>query len=138
MRYTSHNVSPVAAGLLVLLLPVLAAAATAPQSAIEQAAGLIRHARDTQNPADFRQVGAAAATALAADPQNAVAHCGKALVALYKLQSSNVTMQQNRAGLIREAGEECNKALDIDSNVAEVHYTLGLVHKEEGSLKRPP
>ena len=74
--------------------------------------------------------------ALATDPKNALAHCGKALVDLYRLQSSSMTAQKNRAALLRDAGEECNKAFDIDTNVPEVHYTLGLIFKEEGRLDK--
>jgi tetratricopeptide (TPR) repeat protein len=70
MQHLFHNVSSMAAGFLVLLLPAFTPAATSPQSFIDQAAKLIRHARDTQDPADFRQAGAVAEKALAADPQN--------------------------------------------------------------------
>lgn len=70
------------------------------------------------------------------DPKNALAHCGKALIDLYRLQSSNVTTQNNRASLLRNAGEECNKAFDGDTKVPEVHYTLGLIFKEEGRLDK--
>jgi tetratricopeptide (TPR) repeat protein len=70
------------------------------------------------------------------DPKNALAHCGKALIDLNRLQSSNVTTQKNRASLLRDAGEECNKAFDSDTKVPEVHYTLGLVFKEEGRLDK--
>jgi tetratricopeptide (TPR) repeat protein len=75
-------------------------------------------------------------TALQQDPHNAVAHCGKALIALYKIQSSSMTAQKNRPALLKEAGEECNKALDIDAAIPEAHYTLGLVFKEEGRLDK--
>src|SRR5579863_8320725 len=69
-RYTMHNLSPLAAGPLVLMLCAFGPLAKSPQADIDQAARLIRHARDTQNPEDFRQAGAAAAKALAADSQN--------------------------------------------------------------------
>jgi tetratricopeptide (TPR) repeat protein len=75
-------------------------------------------------------------TALKQDPHNALAHCGKALIALYKIQSSSLTVQKNRPDLLKEAGDECNKALDIDATIPEAHYTLGLVYKEEGRLDK--
>jgi len=68
------------------------------------------------------------------DPNNAVAHCGKAMVILNRLQSSNETVIKNRTQLLKEAGHECNKALDSDSRVVEAHYLLGRVFKEEGRL----
>lgn len=58
------------AGPLVLLLCAFAPPTGSPQSDIDQAAMLVRQARDTQNPADYRRAGAAAAKALAVDPES--------------------------------------------------------------------
>lgn len=55
---------------LVLLFSALAQAATSPQTEIDQAAKLIRHARDTQSTEDFRAAGLVAAKALATEPEN--------------------------------------------------------------------
>jgi tetratricopeptide (TPR) repeat protein len=55
---------------LVLLLCAFAPPSVSPRADIDQAASLLRHARDTQNPADFQQAGAAAQKALAADPDS--------------------------------------------------------------------
>lgn len=55
---------------LALLLSAVAHAATPLQSNLDQAAKLIRQARDTQNPADFREAGLMAAKALAAEPES--------------------------------------------------------------------
>jgi tetratricopeptide (TPR) repeat protein len=65
-----RSLSPLTAAPLVLVLCAFGAAAQSPQADIDQAARLIRHARDTQNPDDFRQAAAAAAKALAVDSQN--------------------------------------------------------------------
>lgn len=70
------------------------------------------------------------------DPNNAVAHCGKAMVLLNRLQSSNNTVIKNRNQILKEAGKECNLALDADPRVVEAHYLLGRVYKEEGRNDR--
>ncbi|HEY9676868.1 MAG TPA: tetratricopeptide repeat protein [Drouetiella sp.] len=68
------------------------------------------------------------------DPNNAVAHCGKAMVLLNRLQSSNNSVIKSRNQILKEAGKECNLALDADSRVVEAHYLLGRVFKEENRL----
>ncbi len=73
---------------------------------------------------------------LKVDPNNPVAHCGKAMVLLNRLQSSNNTVIKSRAVLLKEAGRECNLALDADPRVVEAHYLLGRVYKEEGRTDR--
>ena len=65
-----QNLSKWAAGPMVLLLCAFGPPAKSPQTDIDQAARLLRQARDTQNPEDFRQAGAAAAKALAIDSEN--------------------------------------------------------------------
>ena len=58
------------------------------------------------------------------DANNPVAHCGKAMVLLNRLQSSSNTVIKNRLTILRDAGRECNRALDADSRVVEAHYLL--------------
>lgn len=70
------------------------------------------------------------------DPNNAVAHCGKAMVLLNRLQSSNNSVIKNRNQILKEAGKECNLALDADPRVVEAHFLLGRVYKEEGRNDR--
>ena len=70
LRQTLPSLSPVAVVPLVLLLTAFAPAARSPQADIDRAAKLVRLARDTQNPADFRHAGESAAKALTADPEN--------------------------------------------------------------------
>lgn len=55
---------------LALLLSAFAQAATQSHTDLDHAAKLIRRARDTQNPADFREAGLMAATALEAEPES--------------------------------------------------------------------
>ncbi len=74
--------------------------------------------------------------ALKADPHNAMAHCGKALNILNRLQSSSMTIVKNRAAMLDQAGSECNQALDIDPKLPEVHYVLGMVFKEQMRLDK--
>ncbi|CAN5383010.1 hypothetical protein BH10CYA1_BH10CYA1_64470 [soil metagenome] len=73
---------------------------------------------------------------LAIDPNNPVAHCGRAMVLLNRLQSSNNTVIKSRTAILKEAGKECNLALDADPRVVEAHYLLGRVYKEEGRNDR--
>jgi tetratricopeptide (TPR) repeat protein len=74
--------------------------------------------------------------ALQLDPHNAMAHCGKALNILNRLQSSSMTVVKSRSAMLDQAGSECNQALDIDPKLAEVHYTLGMVFKEQNRLDK--
>ncbi len=73
---------------------------------------------------------------LSIDPNNPVAHCGKAMVLLNRLQSSSNTVIKSRTAMLKEAGKECNLALDADPRVVEAHYLLGRVYKEEGRNDR--
>jgi tetratricopeptide (TPR) repeat protein len=67
-------------------------------------------------------------------PNNAVAHCGKAMVLLNRLQSAKDSSGKSRNQLLKEAGLECNRALDADPRVVEAHYLLGKVYREENRL----
>ncbi|HEY9682326.1 MAG TPA: tetratricopeptide repeat protein [Oculatellaceae cyanobacterium] len=73
---------------------------------------------------------------LTINPNNAVAHCGKAMVSLNRYSSTKDTSGKPRAQLLKEAGRECNKALDADPRVVEAHYLLGKVYREENRLDR--
>lgn len=72
--------------------------------------------------------------ALALDAKNGLAHAGKAIVALNRLQSSNVTVLKNRDSLLKQAESECNTALQADPQMQEAHYALGMVFKEQRRL----
>lgn len=67
-------------------------------------------------------------------PNHAVAHCGKAMVLLSRVQLNQ--LKGSKSDALRQAGRECNKALDADPRVVEAHYLLGKVWKEEGRLDR--
>jgi tetratricopeptide (TPR) repeat protein len=70
------------------------------------------------------------------DANNAVAHCGKAMTSLNRLQATSESDKKQRTALLKQAGRECNKALDADPRVVEAHYLLGKVYREEGRLDR--
>jgi tetratricopeptide (TPR) repeat protein len=70
------------------------------------------------------------------DANNAVAHCGKAMVFLSRFGNVPESDKKARAAFLKQAGRECNKALDADSRVVEAHYLLGKVYREEGRLDR--
>lgn len=72
--------------------------------------------------------------ALAMDDKNATAHCGKAIVLMNRLQSSSLTIQRQRDSILKQAEAECQSALNIDSQMPEAHYTLGLNYREQGKL----
>lgn len=74
--------------------------------------------------------------ALELDPQNPVAHCGKAMTTLSRIQALSDANKKERLALLRQAGKECNAAIDADPRVVEAHYLLGRVYKEEGRLDR--
>jgi tetratricopeptide (TPR) repeat protein len=73
---------------------------------------------------------------LTIDPKNPVAHCGKAMVLLNRFTNSKDNSGKSRSQLLKEAGRECNKALDADPRVVEAHYLLGKVYREENRLDR--
>jgi Tfp pilus assembly protein PilF len=73
---------------------------------------------------------------LTIDAKNPVAHCGKAMVLLNRFTNSKDTSGKTRAQLLKDAGRECNKALDADPRVVEAHYLLGKVYREENRLDR--
>jgi tetratricopeptide (TPR) repeat protein len=72
--------------------------------------------------------------ALEIDSKNSVAHVGKALVLINRLQSSSVTIQKNKDSMLKQAENECRQALNIDPYSPEGHYYLGQALKEQGRL----
>jgi tetratricopeptide (TPR) repeat protein len=70
--------------------------------------------------------------ALQLEPDNAVAHVGKALVAINRLQSSSVTIQKQRDSMLKNAEAECRQALTKDPYSPEAHYYLGQSLREQG------
>ncbi len=69
---------------------------------------------------------------LTADPQNAPAHLGLAMVALNRLQSSSNTIRKSRDSMLNEAESQCRQALDLDNGSPEGHYWLGQTLREKG------
>jgi len=69
--------------------------------------------------------------ALAVNPNNAVAHFGKAMVVVFRLQSSSNTIIQNKDALLRQAEAEAKQGLAINPNFPEGHWALGMVYKEQ-------
>ncbi len=72
--------------------------------------------------------------ALALEPMNAMAHAGKAMVMLNRLQSSSQTIIKNKEALLRNAEAEVKQGLSIDPGMPEAHYTLGQIYKEQGRM----
>jgi tetratricopeptide (TPR) repeat protein len=70
------------------------------------------------------------------DAENPVALCGKAIVTINRLQSSSTTWSKNKAGLLKDAEADCNRALQYDPKSPEANYTLGVVLKEQGQMDR--
>lgn len=66
---------------------------------------------------------------LARAPSNPGAHSGKAMVMLYRLQSSSGTVRRSRHPMLQQAEEESQKALQAEPEIPEAHYTLGMVYK---------
>jgi tetratricopeptide (TPR) repeat protein len=72
--------------------------------------------------------------ALQIDPTNAVAHVGKALVLMNRLQSSSVTIRNQRDSMLKEAENQCRQALQKDPYSPEGHFQLGQSLREQGRL----
>lgn len=72
--------------------------------------------------------------ALKMDPSNALAHVGKAMVAMNRLQSSSVTILKQRDQMLKMAESECRTALQTDPYSPDGHYYLGQSLREQGRL----
>lgn len=71
---------------------------------------------------------------LAKDSDNPGALAGKAMVMLSRLNSSSMTIRNNREAILRDAEELSQRALSADAQIPEARYTLGMVYKEQGRL----
>lgn len=69
---------------------------------------------------------------LAADPNNAQAHLGLAMVSLNRTQSSSNTIRKSRDSMLKEAESQCRMALDLDNGSPDAHFWLGQSLKEQG------
>lgn len=72
--------------------------------------------------------------ALQIDPTNANAHVGKALVLMNRLQSSSVTIRNQRDSMLKQAENECRTALQKDPYSPEGHFQLAQSLREQGRL----
>lgn len=71
--------------------------------------------------------------ALAIDAQNPLAHVGIAFVTLNRLQSSSMTIINQRAALLTRAQSEVEQALRSDPNMPEGLLVQGLIAKAQGN-----
>jgi superkiller protein 3 len=71
---------------------------------------------------------------LSADPNNALAHAGNAIVQMNRLQSSSGTIRSQRDSILQFAESEARRACQLAPADAECHYALGLVLKEQGKM----
>ncbi len=74
------------------------------------------------------------AQALKLDSKMPMAHVGQALSKLYRLQTSNMNVLQQRNGMLSSAEASCRTALRLDPKLAEAYIVLGQVQKEQGRL----
>lgn len=71
---------------------------------------------------------------LSKQPDNAIAHTGKAFVAMNRLQSSSKTYIDKRSELLSAAESEAQAALQADTTLPQAYYALGSVYKEQNKL----
>lgn len=71
---------------------------------------------------------------LQVDPNNAIAHSGKATVALNRLQSSSGTIRSQKDSILKYAEDEARRGISLAPANGECHYTLGAVLREQGKL----
>lgn len=72
------------------------------------------------------------AKALKVDPKYALAYVGQGLSKLYRLQSSNMNILQQRPAMLTSAEASCRTALRYDSKSGEAYFVLGLIQREQG------
>ncbi len=72
--------------------------------------------------------------ALAVDQNDPLAHTGKALVTLHRLQSSSKSIIDKKTELLAKAQNEATIALAADPQSQYAHYALGQVYKEQGQM----
>ncbi len=71
---------------------------------------------------------------LITDPNNAQAYAGKSTIILNRLQSSSGSIRANRDSMLKLAEDDAQRACALAPAMAEAHYSLGAVLKEEGKL----
>jgi tetratricopeptide (TPR) repeat protein len=114
-----HIFSPLASGPLVVLLCAFAPPTTSSQTDIDQAAKLVRLARDTKDPKDFRQAGAVAGKALALDPESFDAQRYQAM-ALLGQQDLTAAL-----GLASKLNKRAPDDIGIWAILSEIHLARG-------------
>ncbi len=72
--------------------------------------------------------------ALKVNPKTPLAYVGQGMVKLYRLQTSNMTVLQQRQAALNSAEASCRTALRLDPNAAEAYIVLGQIQKEQGRL----
>lgn len=72
--------------------------------------------------------------ALKVNNKTALAYVGQGMVKLYRLQSSSMSVIQQRQGMLASAEASCRQALKLDPDTAEAYIVLGLVQREQGRL----
>ncbi len=68
------------------------------------------------------------------DSLNPIAHAGKAMASLNRLQSSSQSIINNRESVLKESEEHARIAVQSDPDLQQAHYTLGRVLQEQGKL----
>ncbi len=71
---------------------------------------------------------------LTKQPDNALAHTGKAMVSINRLQSSSKTLIDKRNDLLSKAEAEAQAALQSDQYMPQAYFALGTVYKEQNRL----
>ncbi len=72
--------------------------------------------------------------ALKLNPDEAMAHVGLALVKLNRLQSSSMSILNQKDSILTNAEAECTTALNAEPTMAVGYIVLGLVQKQQGKL----
>lgn len=74
------------------------------------------------------------AQALKVNSKTPLAHVGQGMVKLYRLQSSNMSVLNQRQASLNSAEASCRTAIKMDPDTAEAYIVLGLVQREQGKL----
>lgn len=72
--------------------------------------------------------------ALQENANDPLAHVGKAMVKINRLQSSNMTVIKQRNDILNSATSDCNAALSQDPGMPEANLALGMVKREQGDI----
>lgn len=71
---------------------------------------------------------------LSKQPDNALAHVGKAMVAMNRLQSSSKTYTDRKAELLATAEKEARAAIEADAYLPQAHFALAQSLKEQDRI----